>query len=246
MKDTSRVLLFASLILVLPTPVDAALWSYHPGGALPGEANWSNKCELADLNADGYLDILFANGRGYASPGGGERNQALLNPGDKDQPWADVSNIIFGKQLDQTRAIKVRDFNQDGLPDIFVANSFQTQSRLYQGVAPGLFLDKTLETLPQANFSFGDAETGDVDGDGDLDIVLADWGPGNALSNEGGLTRLWLNDGNGVFTDVTVEQMPTVLVRFSWEMELADVDNDFDLDVLVSCKSCGGSTVPAG
>ena len=35
--------------------------------------------------------------------------------------------------------------------------------------------------------------------------------------------------------------MPDIKVRFSWDLELADVDNDADLDVLVSCKRCGGS-----
>jgi len=35
--------------------------------------------------------------------------------------------------------------------------------------------------------------------------------------------------------------MPDALVQFSWELEFADVDNDYDLDVLVSCKVCGGS-----
>ena len=37
--------------------------------------------------------------------------------------------------------------------------------------------------------------------------------------------------------------MPAVLIRFSWDLELADVDNDADLDVLVSCKRCPGSSL---
>ena len=30
--------------------------------------------------------------------------------------------------------------------------------------------------------------------------------------------------------------MPDVLVRFSWELELLDVDVDWDLDAAISCK----------
>ena len=96
-------------------------------------------------------------------------------------------------------------------------------------------------TSRSSPLSLGDVEPGDVDRDGDLDLVLADWGPGNNMTNEGGRTRLWLNDGTGRFTDATDGRMPATLVRFSWDLELVDVDNDFDLDVLVSCKRCAGS-----
>jgi hypothetical protein len=91
--------------------------------------------------------------------------------------------------------------------------------------------------------SVGDLELGDVDDDGDLDVVLADWGAGNNMTNDGGRTRLWLNDGAARFTDHTVDRMPATLIRFSWDLELVDVDNDYDLDVLVSCKRCGNSTL---
>ena len=166
------------VLALFATPTLAAPFLVPEYGQLPGTKSWSNKVELADLNGDGATDILFANGRGYASAGGGERNTALFNPNGAEQPWADQSNLIFGKQLDQSRAIKVRDFDQDGNLDIFVANSFQTQSRFYRGAEPGLFFDETATRLPQTVHSFGDAEPGDVDGDGDLDLVLADWGPG--------------------------------------------------------------------
>lgn len=52
---------------------------------------------------------------------------------------------------------------------------------------------------------------------------------------------MWLNDGAGRFTDATAARMPDIRVRFSWDLELADVDNDADLDVLVPCKRCPGS-----
>ncbi|UCC54228.1 MAG: VCBS repeat-containing protein, partial [Anaerolineaceae bacterium] len=58
---------------------------------------------------------------------------------------------------------------------------------------------------------------------------------------DGGRTMLWLNDGEGRYTDVTANQMPDELVKFSWELEFVDVNNDFALDILVSCKQCLGS-----
>jgi hypothetical protein len=61
------------------------------------------------------------------------------------------------------------------------------------------------------------------------------------MMNEGGRTMLWLNDGSGHFTDATEARMPDALVQFSWELEVVDVDNDYDLDILVSCKVCEGS-----
>ena len=65
-------------------------------------------------------------------------------------------------------------------------------------------------------------------------------GPGNNMTNVGGRTLLWLGDGTGRFTDATSERMPDIRVQFSWDLELLDVDNDLDLDVVVSCKRCGG------
>jgi hypothetical protein len=62
------------------------------------------------------------------------------------------------------------------------------------------------------------------------------------MTNAGGRTRLWLNDGSGRFTDETAERMPETLVRFSWDLNFVDVDNDYDLDVVVSCKRCGCGT----
>jgi hypothetical protein len=124
-----------------------------------------------------------------------------------------------------------------------VGTTYQTQSRLYLGAGKGRFTEVTSSHFPAMPLSVGDIEAGDVDGDGDLDLVLADWGAGNNMTNDGGRTRLWLNDGAAHFVDATDKRLPDVKVRFSWDLELADVDNDADLDLLVSCKRCGGSSL---
>jgi hypothetical protein len=54
---------------------------------------------------------------------------------------------------------------------------------------------------------------------------------------------VWINDGKGQFTDETEKRMPALLIRFSWDLELVDVDNDYDLDLAISCKRCGGSVL---
>ena len=200
--------------------------------------DWTNKVELADIDGDGLVDILFANGGNYASPGTPQLNGAFLNR--PDGSFEDVSEAVF-QTADLTRVIKAHDLNQDGVVDLVIGTTYQTQSRLLLGLGDGAFVEVTDTHLPAASRSVGDIAVGDVDGDGDLDLVVADWGAGNPLNNEGGRTRLWLNNGFGAFTDATEDQMPDVLVRFSWELELVDVDNDWDLDILVSCKSCGGS-----
>ncbi|MCY1011247.1 VCBS repeat-containing protein [Nannocystis pusilla] len=230
-------LLTVTGVVLVAAPARAAPWEDATAMTIGTTAEWSNKVELADIDGDGRVDILFANGAGYASPEDPELNRAFLNQG-PGMPFLDVSEDVFGGEPDFTRAIKVRDLDGDGNVDIIVANTFETPSRLYLGDGQGGFTE-TSDNLPQVPRSFGDVELGDVDGDGDLDAVLADWGPG-AANQSSGVTRLWLNDG-GVFTDVTDTNMPDALVAWSWELEFADVDNDLDLDVLVSCKSCTGS-----
>ena len=228
----------------LPT----ALWHDATDELLPATGEWTNKVELADIDGDGRIDLLFANGGNYSEPGEPELNRAFANRG-PGQPFEEVTGRVFGSTPDLARVIKARDFDGDGDTDIFVGATYQTQSRLFLGLRAGAseggeagaFEERTATHLPQLPLSLGDAEPGDVDRDGDLDLVLADWGPGNNMTNEGGRTRLWLNDGTGRFTDATDGRMPATLVRFSWDLELVDVDNDFDLDVLVSCKRCAGS-----
>ncbi len=232
----------SALLALVGLAQTGPLWVDVTREALPATAYWTNKVEIADLNADGRPDLLFANGGDYSTPGTPEPNQVFLHVGPGVR-FEDATTRVLGATPDLARVIKARDLNADGLVDIVVGTTYQTQSRLFLGTAPGAFREATATHLPQMPLSVGDLEPGDVDGDGDLDLVLADWGPGHNMTNDGGVTRLWLNDGAGRFTDATTARMPALKVRFSWDLELADVDNDRDLDVLVSCKRCPGSSL---
>jgi hypothetical protein len=214
----------------------AGAWVDVTEEAIGTTAEWTNKVELADLDADGDVDVLLANGGDYDTPGTPVPSRALLNRG--DGTFDDASESVFGDTRALTRVIKAADVDADRDVDIVLGTTYDTQSRLFLSDGTGGWQDAT-QQLPVAQLSAGDLELGDVDGDDDLDIVIADWGDSSPLG-PGGRVALWLNDGAGSFTDAS-EQMPSTLVRFSWDLELVDVDNDWDLDVAVSCKLCSGS-----
>ncbi len=222
------------------TALPSDLWEDATSTTIGTTAEWTNKVELADINGGGLVDILFANGGDYDTPGTPVSSQVFVNNGPGEM-FTDATESVFGDTTMIARVIKVRDVNGDNNPDIMVGTTFETQSRLFLGEGEGRFTDVTDTYLPSIDASIGDLEFGDVDGDSDLDMVLADWGSDSPMRSQGGRTMLWLNDGTGHFTDVTSAQMPDVLVRFSWELEFIDVDNDYDLDILISCKICRGS-----
>lgn len=234
-----RMLTVAALVAMSTSAVKAQMWQDHTQECVGVTGEWSNKIELADLDGDGRLDILVANGSGYATPGPVEPTRIWQNLGN----WTgaaphcmEVSAATVMSYMGQSRMIKAADVDGDGDLDLFTGGAYQTQAKLFLNNGGGTWTDASAQ-LPQQLTSIGDAELGDVDGDGDLDIVIVDWGtqgpgtPGYA----GGPTRLYLNDGAGHFT---IGSMPDQLIKWSWDITLADVDNDWDLDVLVSCKEC--------
>ncbi len=218
------------------------LWEDQTETYLPKTGEWTNRVEVADLNQDGLVDLIFANGGDYSEPGVLESSRIFLNQGPNAQ-FKEVTGQIFGENKFYARVIKARDLNKDGITDLVIGNTFQTQSELYLGIGNGEYKRVTETNLPAKIASIGDMEFGDVDDDDDLDIILSDWGPGSNMNNNGGRTMLWLNDGNGKFEDVTETQMPDILIQFSWDLEFIDFDNDFDLDIAISCKRCGTSRI---
>ncbi|MDA1017254.1 MAG: FG-GAP-like repeat-containing protein, partial [Planctomycetota bacterium] len=92
------------------------------------------------------------------------------------------------------------------------------------GVTYTEFTATNLPSSAQAsNGASMDAHFGDLDGDGDLDIVVA---------RERMTNLILLNDGTGQFTDVS-SRFPVTLFRDSEDVALEDFDGDGDLDILI-------------
>lgn len=235
----SAVLVLAAVV-ASPGIARAQHWSDATGQCIGTTAQWSNKVELADVDKDGKVDLLIANGGNYSSPGTPEPARVWKNDGGWGTAGTHCTEISAQAVLGFTglsRVIKAIDVDGDGDLDILTGGAYQTQLKLYLRGATG-WTDGTSQ-LPQQATSVGDLEAGDVDGDGDLDLLIAEWGAANPSANgPGGRTRLYLNNGSGTFTDATTTNMPAQLVKWSWDVELVDVDNDWDLDALIACKFC--------
>ena len=116
------------------------------------------------------------------------------------------------------------DMDGDGLADLFFC-SLGGGNRLYRNLGRWRFEDMTGRSgdIAMQGRDCTAAVFADVDGDGDLDLLV------NSI---GGGTRLYLNDGHGHFslkTDSGLESRHGAM-----SMALADVDGDGDLDLYVA------------
>src|SRR5215203_5909281 len=127
------ILIVAALTVFAQTaPPVRPLWVDVTATTLGPTKYWTNKVEIADLNGDGRPDLLFANGGDYSTPGTPEPSQVFFNEG-PGLRFREVTTEVFGATPNLARVIKARDLNADGIVDIIIGATYQTQSRLFLG-----------------------------------------------------------------------------------------------------------------
>lgn len=236
------------LSVLVPLVGQGAPWAEDKNFLSENASRDSSMVDAADLDGDGYVDLVFANGKGFdkGTIDSNQVQQAFHN--DAGVSTTDITDQVFGPGATYNgRAIKLRDVDGDDDIDIVLGTTWGTQSQLLLNDGLGAFTNETAVNLPQINASIGDLELGDVDGDGDLDLVLADWGQFSPVSDAlaGGITQLWtqMDVNTGMFEDDTLAKMPNLAIRWSWDLELVDVNNDYNLDIVLSCFACDKNSV---
>lgn len=198
---------------------DAAGRFSDEGARLPVEGT-TNGVVVADVNGDGFPDILFANNG---------QDAVVINDGTGN--FVDETAERLPGSADVTQDLELGDVDGDGDLDLVVAN--EGPNALYINDGTGHFSDESAARIPQreGGEETREADFGDVDGDGDLDLLFA-----NVAAFVAGAdprNRLLINDGSGFFADETSARLPSATVS-SFDGDLVDIDGDGDLDIVTA------------
>jgi len=129
---------------------------------------------------------------------------------------------VLGTEKQKSASIGYGDIDQDGDIDILVANGrhWPEQNKVYFNNGLGIFtVSKSLGGQSTTSYA---TVLGDIDGDGDLDVIV-----GNDMAPN----CIFKNDGKGHFTkgnDFGEAYAPTR------NLVLSDIDQDGDLDILIT------------
>ena len=217
-------------------------------------------CAFVDYDKDGHLDLFVANYLEFdpktaplpesgpckykglmvaCGPPGLQGGKNILFQNNGDGTFTDVSQKAGILKTPGTfgLGVAVFDFDNDGWPDIYVAND-STSSALYKNNHDGTFTDIAIETgvaysadgKPQAGMGVSVA---DFDCDGNFDLVKTNFA--------GDTTSLYRNLGGGAFEDQTFQAGLGKITRFlGWGVAFVDYDNDGWTDIV----QCNGHVYP--
>jgi hypothetical protein len=147
---------------------------------------------------------------------------------------------LISKMLSQEGpAMSVADFNGDGNEDIFIGGANNQAGTIYLNYGNGNLKITTQKDL-ESDAIFEDTASAlfDVDGDGDIDLMVGTGG--NQIGEEKTYkTRLYLNNGKGVFIK-TDQDLPSTFNNIS-VISPYDFDNDGDIDVFIGSRSVVGT-----
>jgi hypothetical protein len=168
----------------------------------------------ADFNRDGFPDVMFI----------AEDDQVhQLFLGDGKAGFTDVSDRLPARS--EGNGFALGDVNGDGWVDVVLGNSGEgARNFLWLGdsARPGYFVDATPTHLPAVNDATQGIALADLDGDRDLDMVVANEAPPN---------RLLLNDGRGRFTEAP-DRLQTAVALHTREVHVFDATKDGKPDIL--------------
>lgn len=200
------------------------------------EGCYSHAVGMVDLDADGDLDLVFANGGGYYQPGTTSPMALYLNDGRGN--FSERAATLLSGFTGRVRQVAIGDIDGDSDIDLIYPDAYGLQADavfINQGGTTLTYREEGALRLGTTSRA-GATRLGDLDGDGDLDLMVTDWGDDPPYS--AGTARVYLNDGQGFF-DEKVGAVPDNTQTIGTgpiDLDLQDLDGDFDLDLLIASR----------
>ena len=216
-------------------------------------------CAFVDYDNDGWIDIFLLSGTRLSGDPAGATNRLYKN--NRDGTFTDVTKHAGLEAVGWANGVCIGDYNNDGYEDLFC--TYYGQNRLYRNLGNGTFKDVTKEAgLETSEIRWGaGCSFLDYNRDGHLDLFVSNYlqfdlehvpKPGSAVNcnwkgipvNCGprglpfGRHSLYRNNGDGTFTDVSIESgIAKSWHDFGMTVVAADFNEDGWPDIFVASDS---------
>ena len=155
-----------------------------------------------------------------------------------DRPLVDVSHLLdfvregIYKNSDGVGGAAWLDYDNDGFLDLYITNTREAKNALFRNNGDGTFTNVAEEAGVTSETGNTAVVAGDIDNDGCTDLLMS--GDGGFIGDEPSSFKVYRNDCEGAFTDITERGgLDALSDSYSWAIALADIDNDGDLDLFV-------------
>jgi len=239
--------------LEIPPQKSGILW-VHSSGKSPEKylpETTGAGCAFFDFDNDGWMDIYLVNSGkcDFFNPDPPLRNALYKN--NRDGTFTDVTEKagVAGRGFGQ--GVAVGDYDGDGYPDLYVTQ--YGRSILYHNNGDGTFTDVTEKAGVAAPGWGSSAVWLDYDNDGRLDLFVGQFvafskelNQACGVEEDGNrhycipqhysptASRLFRNNGDGTFTDVSKESGIAAHPGKVWGVVATDINNDGLMDLWVS------------
>ncbi len=208
---------------------------------------------FSDYDRDGWLDALVLTNQVDGTESSGRPDRLFRNNGDGTFSEVTAASGIQGSTFGH--AATWFDFDEDKWPDLYIANDFSGQDHLYRNNHDGTFTNVINQVVPHSPYSSMGADTGDINNDGHIDLLVADMATTNREKDRRGLaasrgdvittgttegiapqyTRnsLFLNTGFGIFGEVAC-WAGIEATDWTWSVRFEDFDQDGWTDLHVT------------
>jgi hypothetical protein len=227
----------------------------HVNGATPEKympETMGGGAIIFDYDDDGWADLFFVDGGSFVDPVLADAARHRLYRNNGDWTFTDVSANAGIARSGYGMGACAADYDGDGLPDLYVTSV--GENRLYRNQGGGRFLDVTASAGVGDRLWSSSCAFADVDNDGDVDLYVVNYVDFSVDNNKdctysgvrgychpnvynGQSDRLYRNNGDGTFADVSLEAGVSLPQGKGLGVVFSDYDADGWIDIYVANDS---------